>query len=207
VSIGPRRSAPATAIESGLVPPPSPDPSAGVSRRVVLAGLAAAAGAALVGCTEEGQPPRPKAQPSPVVASVDPDVAVAAEALASQQEILDLLEATGRRHRDLSAQLAPVVAAHKAHADLLADAVPEGVSVSPSPTPGPRSPGRHAVPRSRAGGLAEVVEAEQQLATVTKRQAFRAESGAFARLLGSMAAAAAQSAAALVFGGGTGGTS
>ncbi|HEX6486562.1 MAG TPA: hypothetical protein VF012_07600 [Nocardioidaceae bacterium] len=179
-----------------------------MSRRVVLAALAAAAGTALAGCTEDGQPPRPKAQPSPVVASVDPDVAVAAEALASQQEMLDLLDATGKRHRDLSAQLAPVVATHQAHADLLADAVPKGVSVSPSPTTSPRSRGgRHEVPRSRARALAKVVEAEQQLATVTKRQAFRAESGAFARLLGSMAAAAAQSAAALVSAGGTGGTS
>ena len=130
------------------------------------------------------------------MSSVDPDVALAAEALATQQQTLDLLEATTDRHRDLSDELAPLVAAHKAHADLLRSAVPRGVSASASPRGG-ATPRRERVPGDRTRALARVVEAEQELVTVVKRQAFRAESGAFARLLASMAASAAQYATVL----------
>jgi len=140
-------------------------------------------------------------------------VAVAAEALTNQQQMLDLLAVTGERHGRLAGLLAPVVAAHEAHAALLADAVPEddssaGSTTSPSPSPdGQSSPGpstspspspdssedrRTAVPDDPAGALARVVAAERELTTATKRHAFRAQSGAFARILGSMAAGAAQ---------------
>jgi hypothetical protein len=53
------------------------------------------------------------------------------------------------------------------------------------------------VPGDRARALRQVVTAERDLALATKRHAFRAQSGAFARLLGSMAAAAAQQEAVL----------
>jgi hypothetical protein len=178
---------------------PTPSPSAAgapLSRRTALVALAGVAGAALGGCTT-GEAQRPAtSRPEQVAAPADPDVTVAAEALSSQREIIELLAATGRRHRRLSAQLSPVTAVHQAHAGLLADAVPKSFSASPTPAVGPAPAGRR-VPRSRARALARVVEAEQELATVTKRQAFRAESGAFARILGSMAAAAAQNAAVL----------
>jgi len=45
--------------------------------------------------------------------------------------------------------------------------------------------------------MAAVARAERELGTTLKRHAFKAESGAFARVLGSMAAAAAQNAAVL----------
>lgn len=54
-----------------------------------------------------------------------------------------------------------------------------------------------AVPRNPRRALRRLVLAEQDLATRTKQQAFKAQSGAFARVLGSMAASAAQHAAVL----------
>jgi hypothetical protein len=181
------------AIESAFVPTPSRAlTGVPLSRRAVLGTVAAVAGAALAGCTPERQRRRGEDPPEPVEPRVDPDVLVAAEALGNQQQMLDLLDATQQRHPRLTRQLAPVVAAHEAHAALLAEAVPADVSASPSTSPAPSPDGSATVPRKRRQALARVVAAERELATATKRHAFRAQSGAFARLLGSMAAAAAQ---------------
>jgi hypothetical protein len=170
-----------------------------LSRRGALAAVAAVAGAALAGCTDEEHGRRREGAPEPVEPQVDPDVLVAAQALANQRQILELLEATQEVHARLTELLAPVVAAHEAHIALLEDAVPADVSASPSvaPTPASPSPGepddlRETVPGRRDQALARLVQAEGELATATKRHAFRAQSGAFARLLGSMAASAAQ---------------
>lgn len=195
------------------MPPPSRSlPSARLSRRAVLAAMAAVATGTLTGCTSEPQERRRDAEPAPVEPSVDPDVKTAAEALAGQQAILELLAATRERHRRLSGLLAPAVAAHEAHVAMLSDAVPDkasassapssSLSSSPSETPssGPSAGNgtrRTRVPRDLAQALDDVVAAEQALTTATKVHAFRAQSGAFARLLGSMAAASAQFAAAL----------
>lgn len=180
------------AIESAFVPTPSRAVTGvPLSRRAVLATVCAVAGAALAGCTPERQRRRRgEDAPEPVEPRVDPDVLVTAQALSNQQQVLDLLDATQQRHPRLTRQLAPVVAAHEAHAALLAEAVPADVSASPSTSPSPD--GTTTVPRRRRQALARVVTAERELATATKRHAFRAQSGAFARLLGSMAAAAAQ---------------
>lgn len=204
------------------MPDPSPDASGvRLSRRAALATLAAVATGAVVGCTSD-QAQRRDVAPRPSEPSVDPDVTVAAEALAAQRAMVDLLSATRERHPRLAAVLAPAVTAHQAHAAMLSKAVPKGSparrspsaspSTSPSPstsssassgpsaagsgapTTGPRSA---TVPRDPERALRRVVAAERDLTTTTKRQAFRAESGAFARLLGSMAAAAAQSAVTL----------
>jgi hypothetical protein len=175
-----------------------------MTRRGVLAAAAGLAASAVVGCTPERQRRRGEEPPEPVEPEVDPDVVVAAEALANQEQILDLLGATGERHPGLARRLAPLVAAHEAHAALLADAVPPDVAAgpttspttSPSPTSGPDAdPTR--VPRNRARAIDRVIAAERELATATKQHAFRARSGGFARLLGSMAAAAAQNEAVL----------
>ena len=167
-----------------------------LTRRAALTAVAGVAGAALVGCTPEQQGRRGEDAPEPVEPRVDPDVLVAAEALANQQQILDLLTATQERHRRLTDLLAPVIAAHEAQATLLAEAVPADVSASPTTSPSPSPDGsadrRTSVPRKREQALAQVVAAERDLATATKRHAFRAQSGAFARLLGSIGAAAAQ---------------
>jgi hypothetical protein len=172
-----------------------------MSRRTALLAAAGLAGLALVGCTPE-EPRRGEDAPRPAEPEVDPDVAVAAEALANQEQILALLAATRTRHPRLDDLLAPAVAAHESHAALLGEAVPGGVSATPSASASPStaaSPSqtspdarRTSVPGDRARALRQVVNAERDLALATKRHAFRAQSGAFARLLGSMAAAAAQ---------------
>lgn len=205
---------------SGPAPGRLADRSAG-RRRLTRRGLLAAcvAGAAtLAGCTSDA-PDRPRTGPSAsgggtsgrAVAQVDPDVAVAVEALTAQRAAVDLLTATVQRHPRLAPALTATREVHEAHVALLEDAVPAELrpsptaSNSPSPTatasPGGASPGapdrRTRVPRRRGRALAEVVAAEQALATTTKQQAFSAQSGAFARVLGSMAAAAAQQATVL----------
>lgn len=193
------------------MPTPSRAPhGARLSRRAALASVAALAGGALVGCTPDRRQRRREADPAPVEPKVDPDVAVAAEALANQERMIDLLTSTGERHGRLVELLAPVVATHEAHAAMLADAVPDDESpatspssssesespgssaTSPSPAPDSSDGGRTAVAASQARALAQVVAAERELTTATKRHAFRAQSGAFARILGSMAAGAAQ---------------
>lgn len=189
------------------MPTPSRAPhGARLSRRAALASVAALAGGALVGCTPDRKQRRRETEPEPVEPKVDPDVAVAAEALANQERMIDLLTATGERHGRLVELLAPVVATHEAHAALLADAVPdeESPATSPSPSsdgqssagaatsPSPAPDSSEGVAANPARALAQVAAAEQELTTATKRHAFRAQSGAFARILGSMAAGAAQ---------------
>lgn len=190
-----------------------------VSRRAALTGGVAVLGTAVVGaCTPTGsEAGRRRRQPRPVEPEVDPDVAIAASALAEQRVVLALLDATTQRHPRLGATLSPAVETHEAHVAVLADAVPEGVDVtpssssSPSPSAGPSSSTGSSSPSSdtsssgapvrvpgrRSAALAAVAEAERELGTTMKRHAFKAESGAFARVLGSMAAAAAQTATVL----------
>lgn len=170
---------------------------------------------------------RREEDPAPVEPRVDPDVAVAAEVLAAESAVLALVRATVERHPALADRLDPVAATHEAHTALLDDAVPEEATAAPSPSasgpaPGPAgeasptasgspaapaapaasvspSPGdpETAVPRNARRALRQVAAAEQDLATRTKQQAFKAQSGAFARVLGSMAASAAQHAVLL----------
>lgn len=92
---------------------------------------------------------------------------------------------------------APVPAADPsptASASPTASGSPATPAASVSPSPGDSET---AVPRNRGRALQQVAAAEQDLATRTKQQAFKAQSGAFARVLGSMAASAAQHAALL----------
>jgi hypothetical protein len=119
-------------------------------------------------------------------------VATAATVLAAEQQVLGLVSATMRRHRSLRALLAPAAEVHRAHTRLLRNAVPTD---APSPS-GPATTAPRVPARSRRA-LAAVVAAEDRLTTVAKHSAFSAESGAFARVLASMAAACAQQASVL----------
>lgn len=187
-----------------------------MSRRAALAGLAAGAAGALVGCTPRGV--RLDEDPEPVEPEVDPDVVIATEALTAQQSMIALVSATQARHRRLAVRLAPLLATHRAHADLLSDAVPEPPATTPSAaspaspgsrptTGGPASSGSTGVdatapapvrvPRDPARAIGALAQAERELVVATKQHAFKAQSGSFARVLGSMAAAAAQHAAVL----------
>ena len=165
--------------------------------------------AVVAGCTPKGldRRPRPGATVSP--AAVDPDVALAATVLAEEQALLDRVVATVERHPDLETTLSLARSAHQAHVDLLKDAVPDDVRIpasTPSPSTSPSnsaspsvapSPSPPAVPARVPVALRAVAAAEDRLALVGRRSSFAAQSGAFARVLASMAAAAAQQSAAL----------
>ena len=184
------------------MPTTSSDARSVVSRRAVL-GLAA--GTALVsGCTPKGVDRRAKPQPSTSpTPQEDPDVTLAATVLGGEQAILDRLTATVRRHPGLRARLSPAEATHRAHVRLLTDAVPHQVTPStagtPSPTPsGSPAPAAPPVVPVRPGlALAALAREEGRLSLLDKRSSFAAESGAFARVLASMAASAAQHAVVL----------
>lgn len=184
------------------MPVPAPvGPHLRLSRRGALLTLGTLT--ATTGCTDDG--PRDNrrrersGRPGP---TPDPDVAVATEALAAQREVHALVTAVVARHPGLTARLGALTSAHGAHIAMLDGAVP---STSPTPSPsaspgavrggspsGSPGPSQTRVPRNPQQALAALVAAERDLATTTKRLAFRAQSGAFARLLGSMAASVAQ---------------
>ena len=187
---------------------------------VLGAGLAATV---LSGCTPGGKPEPlpPVREPTP---GVDPDVVVAGDTLAAEREMLEAIDATMARHQGLQPLLTPVAAVHQAHVDLLTRAVP-GSSTSPSANPsaspsflaspsaappgspagaspsgspsGSASPSTSGVPRDPDRALRRLARHEDRLSLFDKQQAFTARSGAFARLLASMAAAAAQQAMGL----------
>ena len=188
--------------------PPVRRPAA-VSRRTAVGGVAVLTAVVVSGCTPRGIDRRPRARASaPTSPRTDPDVALAAAVLTDEQDMLDRVLATLRRHPRLEPLLAGARAAHQAHVDLLTDAVPERArsssvpspsdgtspSVSPSVSP-PVAPSAGASPRVPArapAALAALADQEDRLALLGRRSAFTAESGAFARVLASMAAAASQ---------------
>lgn len=174
--------------------------SAEVTRRAVLTSIASGAGAALAGCTvsdTEQTGARRGAGTSSADPRPDPDVALAAAALMDERHALDALKATVARHRDLRRTLSPMIEAHRAHVSLLAEAAPDDPLAPESPSlPGlPPTPFR--VPRDARLARNRLATLELTLSTSAKRHSFSAESGAFARVLASLAGAAAQQAAAL----------
>jgi hypothetical protein len=198
------------------VPSPRPTPSrraATLTRRTALLG---AVGSTTLACSPyelQTQRRRRPVRPTPSTAeapATDPDVELATTVVAAERALLDRIDATVRRHPRLERLLAATREVHDAHVTLLEDAVPEesGASepgtdasdaASPSdlasPTDVPSVPA--VVPRDRARALRAVAAAEDDLSLTAKQAAFSAESGAFARVLASMAAAAAQQSAVL----------
>lgn len=177
--------------------PVTPLARAATTRRTLLTGLTCLT---LAGCTTGQAVDGPRGQETrstPAQPALDPDVTVATLALAAERKALDLVVATRDRHPALAAALAPLVVAHEEHVSLLADAVPDDSgSTSPSPQSSPpqdakgdRTDGVAGEPRR---ALRDLVRGQRELVTAHKRFAFVAQSGAFARLLASMAAAAAQ---------------
>ena len=184
--------------------PPVRRPAA-VSRRTAVGGVAALTAVVVSGCTPRGIDRRPRARAAATTSPrTDPDVALAAAVLTDEQDMLDRVLATLRRHPRLEPLLAGARAAHQAHVDLLTDAVPDRVrsssapspsdgtspSVSPSVAPSTGAPPR--VPARVPAALSALAGQEDRLALLGRRSAFTAESGAFARVLASMAAAASQ---------------
>jgi hypothetical protein len=133
-------------------------------------------------------------------------VALAATVLTGEQAMLDRVLATARRHPGVAPALAEVETMHRAHVRLLTDAVPDDArsrasasasATSAAPSPAPSGSGSAAVPGRPGAAHALLASEEQRLGRIGKRSAFAAESGAFARVLASMAAAAGQQAVAL----------
>lgn len=185
--------------------PPTPTaPGPPLSRRAALVTVALTP---LAACTAEEGPRfgrrsqgRPETDPESSPRrdpEVDPDVAVAAAALADHRAMLDWLQATRERHRTLDRLLDPLAARHRQHVDVLGEAVPPEATPSPRSQPASPTAPPLVVPRDVRRAVDRLVRAERALCTSTKRHAFAARSGAFARVLGSMAAAAAQHAAVL----------
>jgi hypothetical protein len=176
-----------------------------VSRRTAVGGVAVLTAVVVSGCTPRGIDRRPRARASaPTSPRTDPDVALAAAVLTDEQDMLDRVLATLRRHPRLEPLLAGARAAHQAHVELLTDAVPErarrssvpspssGTSPSVSPSVAPSAGASPRVPARAPAALAVLAGQEDRLALLGRRSAFTAESGAFARVLASMAAAASQ---------------
>jgi hypothetical protein len=184
---------------------PSPSSSrAALSRRTALLGAVALGTAA---CTpyslDRDQQPagRSTAPATPEPPRTDPDVALAATVLAAEQDVLDRIDAVLSAHPRLERVLAATREVHAAHVDLLAEAAPDGpspsASSSASASPSGAAEGKPSVPDDPARALRALARHEDDLSLADKRSAFAAESGSFARVLGSMAAAAAQQATVL----------
>jgi hypothetical protein len=167
-----------------------------LTRRAALLTVAVGMGGTLAGCTVGDEPPRSSARrgtPASSAGTEDPDVAIAAQALAEERSALDVLQATVTRHPELTSTLNPLVEAHRAHVNLLADAAPDRTESSPASASSELSPAESvAVPANRRRALAAVAAQQDRLSLSHKRHAFAARSGAFARLLASMGASAAQ---------------
>ncbi len=174
-----------------------PDPTSPfeLTRRVaVLAGVSALAAA----CTpysldlgaEKSAPPRRTESPR-----TDPDVGLAAAVVAAEQAMVDLVDATLQAHPELARVLDTTRGVHEAHVTLLADAAPPESAATNSPSPGTVDPpADRRIPRDPARALRALAADEEQLSLAGKQSAFAAQSGSFARVLASMAAAAAQQA-------------
>lgn len=157
-----------------------------VRRRTVLSGGAAAAGALALGACSLNNPYNEDATPpEEAIERLDPDIALAVEAVAALGVAQRLVEATGRRHPKLAAELQGLLALHRAHHAALVEAVPDDVDLTAGTQPAQVAP-RPDVARQR------VVAAEDTLRNQLRGFALRAQSGPFARLLASMTAAVAQ---------------
>jgi hypothetical protein len=157
-----------------------------LSRRTAL-GLGAGAAAAVVlgGCALNNPLEEHRTPAAEAVRDLAPDVAVAVEAVTLIRGAQVAVTSTGERHPALVPRLAGLVAAHRAHLDALVAAVPDGVDTSATGA-------AYVVPARPARALADVTTAEQRLREGLVGLALRAQSGPFARLLGSMAAAVSQ---------------
>jgi hypothetical protein len=173
-----------------------------VSRRAAVVTVAAATVTTMAGCTSTGAGRSAgRSRPSDT-AKPDPDVALAAVALRRERAMLQRVIATVHAHPGLADVLAGTRATHHAHVELLARAVADHTA---SPTPKPTGDGdpRHAVPRGSDAALAALARQEVRLAELGRQSALAARSGAFARVLASAAAAAAQQVPGLTAAAGT----
>jgi hypothetical protein len=163
-------------------------PRAALSRRTVLAAgaggvttlLAGASGCSVNNPFSSAQTPAREA-----VRDLAPDVGVAVEAVTAIRATEQLVEAVVRRHPRLRGRFQGLLDMHAAHLRRLVDAVPERVDTSAAENPPPVLAGQDAARE-------QVLDAERRLHDRLAGLAMRAQSGAFARLLGSVAASISQ---------------
>ena len=159
-------------------------PSRRTALRLGMAGGLAGA-AALAGCSLNNPLGDEKTPAAEAVRDLAPDVAVAVEAATMIRSMRTAVATTAERHPRLSAGLSGLLVTHDAHLGVVVEAVPDGVDTSAA---GPA----YAVPAGVGPALTALTGAERTLHDGLVGLALRAESGPFARLLGSMAAALAQ---------------
>ncbi len=168
-----------TAVAESSAPVPGGHRTVGPTRRQLAAGGVAVGLLGLAGCTDDSAD-EPEALPR-LRRNPDHDLVVAS--LEVEQRHLDRLRAVRRRHRRIAAALAPAVAVHVDHIELLSGAVEDATAPPPGPWVVPGTPER-------------AIAALTASARTTSREqvdiAMSAESGTFARLAAGMAAAAAQ---------------
>lgn len=166
-----------------------------IGRRGLLMAGAGAGVAVIGGCSLNNPFDSDKTPAIEAIADLDPDVALAVTAVGALLEADARADLAARTFPGLHGRLAGVVALHAAHLDALRDAVPEGVDPAPEiPTLTP--------PTTRRAALEQQDQAERTLHDQLVGFALRAESGPFARLLGTMAAAVSQQLAAEPLAGG-----
>lgn len=160
-----------------------------LGRRGLLMAGAGGVVAATAGCTLNNPFDTDRTPAAEAIDDLAPDVALAVTAvgalLATDARAALALETFPA----LRSRLAGVRELHTAHLRALRDAVPDGVDPAPqtaAPTP----------PATRAAALKGQNQAERALHDQLVGLALRAESGPFARLLGTMAAAISQQLAA-----------
>ncbi len=163
-------------------------PGRPLSRRTTL-GSALAAPIVLAACDID---PPPRAEPTSPASPEPPEdselVAAVVTALVRAQGVLD---AAGESAPGLAPRLAPVVAAHAAHLDVLVGAVPDSEVATATPSSLPSRP---------AAALAAVQRSEQRLLREVRAGCLEARSGDLARVLASVATSTSQHAAALATG-------
>ena len=163
----------------------------------MLVGGAAVAVTALAGCSggDDGSASRPHGQPGgggegpngsePTSAAQEADVRLLSAVLADQRHLLERAHRTARAHPSLRARLRPVLVVGTAHVDVLERAGPSREARAHRPVRVPTSPGR------AVDGLRAELE---RAASDRLDDCLSASSGAFARLLASIAASLDQQA-------------
>jgi hypothetical protein len=173
-----------------MTPQTHPDENARFSRRAALGLGAGGVAVVLSGCALNNPLSNDKTPAAEAVRDMTPDVAVAVEAATLVRSAEAAVTSTGDAHPALAARLAGLLATHRAHLDAVVDAVPDGVDTS-------ASGGAYVVPARPARALEQLTATERSVHDGLVGLAMRAESGAFARLLGSMTAAVSQQLGAL----------
>jgi hypothetical protein len=156
-----------------------------MTRRAALA-LGVLGGAGVVGGCALNNPLSDEKTPAArAVRDLSPDVAVAVEAATLVRGAQAAVRSTGEQHPQLSSRLTGLTTMHQTHLDAVVRAVPDRVDTSASGAP-------YVVPAREAAAVTGLEAAERTLHDGLIGLALRAESGPFARLLGSMAAAVSQ---------------